>query len=193
MTERRTGRPLTGFSSTRNFPLGTWSSWQWPTGRPLKALAPKSNGGSDLANSRRSASRTREKNTGVLDHRQQMRWIAMTGHETNAEYHGSRAILRFLLAERFQRPQARGPVLLNHLARARERQCIHRHVAGNHRAGTDIGAVADLDRRNQRRIGTDECILADRRAVLGAAVVIAGDGAGADIGIGADRGVADIA
>ena len=34
--------------------------------------------------------------------------------------------------------------------------------------------------------------VADQRLVLGEAVVVAGDGAGAEIGVGADMGVADI-
>ena len=63
---------------------------------------------------------------------------------------------------------------------------------GHHRAGADIGAVADLDRRHQRRVRADEGAVADIGAVLGDAVVIAGDGAGADIGARADPRVADI-
>ena len=56
----------------------------------------------------------------------------------------------------------------------------------------DIGAVADRHRRDQRRIRADEDAGADLGAVLGEAVIVAGDGAGADIGFGADAGIADI-
>src|SRR4029077_13200400 len=45
----------------------------------------------------------------------------------------------------------------------------------------------------QRRVRADEGVLANLGAVLGTAVVIAGDGASADIGVGADKSVADIA
>ena len=89
--------------------------------------------------------------------------------------------------------QALGPAFLDGLPAAPDRQRIRRHVRGDHRAGADIGAVADLDRRDQRRIRADEGALADVGAVLGGAVVVAGDGAGADIGARADPGVADIA
>ena len=58
---------------------------------------------------------------------------------------------------------------------------------------SDIGAVADLDRRHQRGIGADEGALADIGTVLGDAVVIAGDGAGADIGALAHSRIADVA
>src|ERR1700722_15526420 len=103
------------------------------------------------------------------------------------------ARMRLLFAERFQSAQPRCPTFLNDLPAARQRQGVGRYVFRDHRAGSDIGALADFDRRDQRRVRTDEGILADRRAMLVAAVVIAGDGAGADIGVGADKGVADIA
>ena len=63
---------------------------------------------------------------------------------------------------------------------------IVRHVLRDDRARTDIGAIADPDRRHQRGIGTNEGAFADRRLVLEEAVIVAGDGAGADVGIGAD-------
>jgi hypothetical protein len=55
-----------------------------------------------------------------------------------------------------------------------------------------IRPLADLYRRDQRGVGADESALADQRLVLEEAVVVAGDGAGAEIGVGADMGVADI-
>ena len=63
---------------------------------------------------------------------------------------------------------------------------------GDHAAGRDDRAVADGDRRHQRRVGADERALADYRAEFVNAVVIAGDRAGADIGARADVAVADI-
>src|SRR4029077_4491154 len=70
---------------------------------------------------------------------------------------------------------------------------VVRHVAGNHRARADIGSLADLDGRDQRRIGADECALTDLGLVLAKAVIIARDGTGSDIGVGTDMGITDIA
>src|SRR6476661_1906761 len=50
-----------------------------------------------------------------------------------------------------------------------------RDVVGDHRARPRVGAVADLDRRHKRRVDADPHVAADRRAVLGEAVVIGGD------------------
>ena len=100
--------------------------------------------------------------------------------------------MRFLFAQRFQPAQARRPTFLNNLFAPPQSQCVRRHVLGDHRAGPDIGARADLH-RHQRRIRADERPLADGGAMLGAAVVIAGNGAGSNIGVGADNGVADVA
>ena len=44
-----------------------------------------------------------------------------------------------------------GAAGLRHLAAARDRQRVGRHVAGDDAAGGDDGAVADRDRRHQRR------------------------------------------
>ena len=98
----------------------------------------------------------------------------------------------FFLHQRLQIPQPLRPAFLDGLRRPLERQRIRRHVLGDDRARADIGAVADLDRRDQRRVRADERALADVGAVLGRAVVVAGDGAGADIGARADARVADV-
>src|SRR5262249_26034278 len=91
-----------------------------------------------------------------------------------------------------QPEQAFRPVFLGGLATSAERQSPRWDVLGDHRAGTYVSALPDLDRRHQRRVRTNESAAADFGAVLGGAVVIAGNSAGADIGIGADRGVAQI-
>ena len=90
-------------------------------------------------------------------------------------------------------PATRRRARLVDLAGARDGQRVGRHVGGDDAAGRDIGAVADRDRRDQRRVRADERAGADRRAPLVEAVVIAGDRAGADVGAGADVAVAEIA
>ena len=97
-----------------------------------------------------------------------------------------------LLGRRITFPQTLGPAFLNRNRRAFERQSVGRHIGRDHRARPDIGAIPHLDRRNQRRVRTDEGVLADIGTVFGGAVVIAGDGAGTDVGALADPGVADI-
>ncbi len=73
-----------------------------------------------------------------------------------------------------------------------QRQAIRLDVAGDHRTRADDRAVADRDRRHQSGVRTDEGARADDRAILPEPVVIAGDGAGADVGLRPDRGVADV-
>src|SRR5690606_32068721 len=67
------------------------------------------------------------------------------------------------------------------LARTTHRQGGGRHLAGDHRTGGGGGTVADGDWRHQRVVGADEGIHADDGAVLVGAVVVAGDGTGADV------------
>ena len=76
--------------------------------------------------------------------------------------------------------------------RALQRQGVGLHVLGDDAARADVGAVADLDRRHERRVGADEGALADVGEVLVEAVVVAEDGAGADVGALAHAAVADI-
>ena len=77
-------------------------------------------------------------------------------------------------------------------AATRQRQSIGRDVLGDDAARSDIGALADLDRRDERGVGADEGVGADLGAMLGEAVIVAGDGAGADVSARADAGIADI-
>ncbi len=83
-----------------------------------------------------------------------------------------------------------GAALLVFLPGAAEGNGIIGHVCGDDAAGGDIGAIADRHRCDERRVGADEGIRADARDVLVDAVVVAGDGARADIGVRTDEGVA---
>ena len=78
------------------------------------------------------------------------------------------------------------------LTATRDRKRIGLDRLGDHRARADIGAVADRHRRDQGRVRADEGAGADVGPVLGEAVVIAGDGSGADVRFGADPRIADI-
>src|SRR5215831_2493833 len=68
------------------------------------------------------------------------------------------------------------------LLAARDRKRVLFRRFGDHRAGADIGSIADFHRRHERRIGADESASADVGEVFVEAVVVAGDGAGADVG-----------
>ena len=78
------------------------------------------------------------------------------------------------------------------MGRAGNGQGIGGDILGDHTAGADQRAVADLDRCDQGDVGTDESAFSDVGVVLGKTIVIAGDGAGADVGRRPDAGVADI-
>src|SRR5262249_32905781 len=66
------------------------------------------------------------------------------------------------------------------------------HLRGARPPRTDISAPPSLARRPQRSVRAYKGSGADLGAMLGDAVVIAGDGARADIGARTDAGVADI-
>src|SRR5208282_1804052 len=67
------------------------------------------------------------------------------------------------------------------------------HLANNRRAGRDIHVAADLHRRDQLRVASDHAAIADLRAMLVVAVIVHGDDAASDVGVVADRGVAEVA
>ena len=78
------------------------------------------------------------------------------------------------------------------LLAALHRQGPGRHVAGDHRPGSGGGVVADLHRGHQHGVRPDEHPVADDGAVLLPPVVVAGDGAGADVAVLPDDRVADV-
>src|SRR3546814_17330299 len=83
--------------------------------------------------------------------------------------------------------------LFRSLPPARDGKRVGLHVHGDDRSRADNRAAADLDGRDQRAVGADECACAYFRAVFQEAVIVAGDGPRADVGVGPDAGVADIA
>ena len=78
-----------------------------------------------------------------------------------------------------------GPARLVDLLAAGEGDGIGGDVAGDDRAGADEGAGADRHRRDQGAVRADEGPLPNYRPIFEEAVIIAGDGARADIGAGA--------
>ena len=91
-----------------------------------------------------------------------------------------------LIAFRFR------PAFFDALAGARDDQRVCRNIFGDATGSRHVRAPADLYRRHQRRIAADEDAVSDYRAVLVHAVVIAGNGAGADVHAGPDFRVAEI-
>src|SRR5690606_29196037 len=84
------------------------------------------------------------------------------------------------------------PALERLLPRAGDAELVGRRVLADHRAGADGRVPADGHRRHQRRIGADEGAILDGGDELVDAVVVAGDGAGADIDAAADHRIAEI-
>ena len=84
------------------------------------------------------------------------------------------------------------PALLGHLAAAAEGESIGRDVFGDAGAGGDVGTVADGDGSDEGGVRADEGAVADGGEVFVDAVVVAGDGARADVDAGADDGVAEV-
>src|ERR1035441_1343402 len=87
-------------------------------------------------------------------------------------------------------PALSGPVFLVHLAGAAHPQRVRRDIAGDHGPRREIRALADLHRRYQRGIAADESPRSDLGRVLARSIVVAGDGAGADVHPRSDIGIA---
>src|SRR2546425_6751959 len=66
------------------------------------------------------------------------------------------------------------------------------HILGDHRAGGNVGALADRERRHNARVAAHERPVTDDRGVLGRTVVVDEDGPGADVGALADHDVAEV-
>src|SRR4051794_39245816 len=89
--------------------------------------------------------------------------------------------------------EAAGPAGEAFLLAPLNSQAVGLDVARDHGSCTDYGAVADRDRRDQRGVRPDERSGADHCPVLAETIIIAGDGARADVGPCADFSVADVA
>src|SRR4029077_20710529 len=83
------------------------------------------------------------------------------------------------------------PALDHRLAGALHGEGPVGHVAGDHRAGGDVGASPHPQRGDQAGVGADEGAVADHGAVLGLPVVVAGHRAGADVDVAAHVAVED--
>src|SRR5579859_1314650 len=68
-----------------------------------------------------------------------------------------------------------------------------RHVFAHRRSRAHVGAFADGDGGDELGVGADEGAVLDDGLVLVHAVVVAGDGAAADVHFRADVGVAEVA
>src|SRR5690606_8266085 len=79
-----------------------------------------------------------------------------------------------------------------YLLGARHGELAGRRILGERGAGAQGGAAADAYRGDELGVGADEDVVLDHRAVLVGAVVVAGDGAGADIDPAADVGIAHV-
>src|SRR3954447_7948650 len=96
------------------------------------------------------------------------------------------------LLHRFAGAKLGGPAGYFLLLRPGEGECILRDLPCDHAARADIGAIFDLHRRNQRGIRANKCACSDLGPMLVEAVVIAGDGAGADVCSGTHARIAQI-
>lgn len=84
------------------------------------------------------------------------------------------------------------PALQIGLAVPGDAQCLRGHVLGDGAAGGGVGTIAHLHGGHKVRVAADEAVIADCSAELILAVVVAGDGAAAEVAVLAHIAVADI-
>ena len=78
------------------------------------------------------------------------------------------------------------------LALPGDAQCLCGHILGDGAASGGVGAIAHLDRSHKVGVAADEAVIADLGAELILAVVVAGDGAAAEVAVLAHIAVADV-
>src|SRR5579862_630377 len=86
----------------------------------------------------------------------------------------------------------RGPLRLVFLPSPRDRERIRRHVLDDRRPRRDVGALANVNRRDELRVAADEDAILDDGGMLRDPVVVARDRAGADVDARADRRVSKV-
>src|SRR5580704_11839107 len=86
-----------------------------------------------------------------------------------------------------------GPAFFYGLSSTSERKRVRRHLFGDATCGRDVGAAANRYWRHQRRIAADEHAILDDRSVFVDTVVVAGDGARADVHAFTDFRVSQVA
>src|SRR5258706_974201 len=116
------------------------------------------------------------------------RYVARSGNTDDSTHDSTVPVLLGFVF----RPDGCRASRFDDLPRTAEGQSIRRDIFRDDASGPDICAVADLQRRHQRRMRADEDPRADIGEMLVVAVVIAGDGPGADIAGGANPRIADI-
>ncbi len=97
-----------------------------------------------------------------------------------------------LLVGRGTRPVLGDPVGQVGLPGAGDAHRAGRHVLGDDRTGGGVSPVADFDRRHEHVVGARAGVVTDDGVVLVLAVVVHEHGGGADVGLLADRRIADI-
>jgi hypothetical protein len=85
-----------------------------------------------------------------------------------------------------------GPAFFVDLAGSAQSQGICRDILGDCRGCGDVGALADPQRGDQDAVAADKNIVFDDGLVFVYAIVVAGDGAGADIDLFADLAVPEV-
>ena len=85
-----------------------------------------------------------------------------------------------------------GPAFDVDLFGAADGEGVGGDVFGDAGTRADVGSIADGDGRDERGVAADERGLANARDVLVDAVVVAGDGSGADVGAFADFAVTEV-
>ena len=78
------------------------------------------------------------------------------------------------------------------LALPGDAQCLCGHILGDGAAGGGVGTIAHLDRSHKVGVAADKAVIADLGAELILAVVVAGDGAAAEVAVLAHIAVADV-
>ena len=78
------------------------------------------------------------------------------------------------------------------LALPGDAQCLCGHILGDGAAGGGVGTIAHLDRGHKVGVAADKAVIADLGAELVFAVVVAGDGAAAEVAVLAHIAVADV-